>query len=203
MFGYVIVHLDGARYGHRLTKVQSAELRRARSWSKQQRLLKEMFQTPQKVQIAYHEAGHAVAAMVLGIPIKYLTLARTVDTAGVLGWDLSCEDPVPEQRLKAWGKKHMVVYFAGFAAERRFSSSSTFAGIQGDFRQAVRLARLIARSSRQLQALLKAADTRAKTIIEGNWPAVSRVARALANDGSLLEHELYTLNYCRRKTTYA
>ncbi|MDP1725534.1 MAG: hypothetical protein Q8M15_02030 [Bacteroidota bacterium] len=77
---------------------------------------------------AYHEAGHAIACLELGIPFKEISIIPNDDTVGRV---LLCECELVRQleeddtsivRLEA--EKYIVALLAGLAAQTKFDSSS-------------------------------------------------------------------------------
>ena len=150
---------------------------------------------------AYHEAGHAVAAVLLERPFSKVDIVGDQVAAGRIIYE-DRPDP-PDQSTKAqWAEHDLIVTLAGAVAQRRFSPDSDWRhGMgQGEKLTAPRsdLPRLDRPSDFQT-VILGIADlgytreaavayraelqARAEALIEDLWPAVKQVAEAL------LEHK--------------
>ena len=118
---------------------------------------------------AYHEAGHAVAASVLGTPIK----RATMDGVTTVWWTGSDQ----ARRNEA------IIAMAGAAAETRAMS---YSAEQCDELWKTVWAVDKENCKRQLGgAGTEHAMRQARWIIEDNWDAVTKVAEALEKHGTL------------------
>lgn len=131
----------------------------------------------------YHEAGHAVADARMNVRIKTVTQSyvETRDTFGTIGCD----------RL-------LVILLAGGAAERVLTNAP--ARFDGEDMRIARVllgafsAPLLPLRSEIYQRLVDAGlvwwSAVAEAEVRRHWPAIERVARALASRGTLTESQL-------------
>src|SRR5262249_1152265 len=127
---------------------------------------------------AFHEAGHAVIAHVLGAPVHHVTLQAAI---------------TPLQRATArcrW--KRALIALAGPAAEDRFQrhAPAEHAALwrsiwDGDARNAARYL--------GVDGDVVAAHRKAARLVREHWSAIERVADALAERGRLSGAEVGTL----------
>ena len=104
---------------------------------------------------AYHEAGHAVLAMVLGRPIHKVTIAPgQLQVGGVrLG---ACH--IKKGRVKAsrdWIEDEVLILLAGMVAESHFTGEYCTRGANQDLLAAKRLLQTRASNERQFERLLR------------------------------------------------
>ena len=132
--------------------------------------------------VAYHEAGHAVAAHVLGIEVEDVSI---VEDHSSLGRSIS---PLPEdfdpyaEGAEEIMKSHLVAGVAGAASEELLSgelSSITGDDLEGTTKLLMSLAGIGAQRQEDGQWVLE----RAKSILRDNWGSVQALAEAL------LQHE--------------
>ena len=147
--------------------------------------------------VAYHEAGHAVARIELGLPITSASIIPKDDSLGrVVSDNLprsvyeavefgSSLTPGQEQRIQ----KELVAALAGEAAEKRHTGRYNRVGSRQDYRRVDEWANRLHRPRtahlwvRYLQAL--AAD-----LIEGRWAAVEAIAVLLLDRETLRRSDL-------------
>jgi hypothetical protein len=126
---------------------------------------------------AYHEAGHAVAAYLLGRRIKFATHEHPV------GGCVELSDLAPNQSKRR--EKDVIVALAGTAAERRFRGGKhNRDGSESDFQAARDLVHDIATRRGEDPATvqrdrLQVALDAAKAIPETHWTAITALAKAL------------------------
>ena len=126
---------------------------------------------------AFHEAGHAVAALQFGWPIDRLTIIADVDRDGLsrgghiqITKRLEREDPA----------KAMVFALAGPAAQRRgVPRSHVQASGISDFQEVERLARIHCRTIHSERTLKRFAAQEAKALVSDAWAKVDAIAQAL------------------------
>src|SRR6185437_15760265 len=85
--------------------------------------------------VAYHEAGHAVAALLLHRPLRYVTIVPD-KARGTLGHDLT-----PRRRTIL--EREIMVLLAGEVAEREFRGWHNRVGSRSDYEKAHNCARAI------------------------------------------------------------
>lgn len=131
-----------------------------------------------KMETAYHEAGHAVVAYRFGHLASSLTIVPDPAT-GILG---------SVQTEGEWGDgstdwEQIVVLFAGSAAHRVFTSSASRLGSGQDDEKAVQLLQF------QPVGARKKLRAKALAMIKKNWPQIAAVATALVEAGTLTYDE--------------
>jgi len=128
---------------------------------------------------AYHEAGHAVMALVLGRAVHRVSIEPNTTRMGeckvARGAFRPSKDPLETDAL---------VLLAGVAAEARFSGRYAWEGAIRDLRQVRSLARSRAGSDQQAERLERRWLDKAEYLLEaeGHWQAVLTIA------SQLLEH---------------
>lgn len=148
---------------------------------------------------AYHEAGHAVAAMQLGVGIgrRGVSIIPGEDFAGfahVLKGFRGRPDLdliTGAMRLKA--ENRVIVSFAGPAAQRRFRASSvrSYHG-RSDRERAIDLLIFFASPTRELEAYLRWLHIRTENLVAGQawWLMIEAVAEALMTHKRLTSEEV-------------
>lgn len=130
---------------------------------------------------AYHEAGHAVAAFVLGVPLKSVCIVPD-PKAGNAGH-------VSLGRCRSVDAMHKlgIVAVAGEAAQRRYNPRSVRRHHGGGDRQAVVDFALDRTGGSEEQATLLARlwELQARDLVESRWDAVQLVAKALFKRNTL------------------
>ena len=128
--------------------------------------------------VAYHEAGHAVAAHVLGIEVKSVSI---VEEEGTLGRSIS---PLPRdfdpyaQGAEEVMRSHLVVGVAGAASEELLTGK--LLSIKGkDLEGATKLLMSLAAVGAQTQEDGEWARKKAKSTLRYNWESVRALAEAL------------------------
>jgi len=135
--------------------------------------------------VAYHEAGHAVAAFALGVPVQRATIVPGEESAGHIKhakifprsdspeWDTS-------YRNRGRAERSVIIFLAGDIAERHHNPKRR-RGDAGDRHAAIRLLDAFARSDDHLQKWFKALMQETDDIITSKrwWPKVEAVAQAL------------------------
>lgn len=139
--------------------------------------------------IAYHEAGHAVIALVLGLNIGRRGVTIIPDKTSVGSTDLprfwvSGGFIAPRTHVRI--ENYAVAYLAGPAAQDRFRPRSRFRG-HSDLDQAADLLGCISESSRVATARLDVAIRRARHLVGRHWSDVVAVA------GALIEHRILSM----------
>lgn len=84
---------------------------------------------------AYHEAGHAVVALVLGRPVHQVSILPDRELLGI------CQFGKPPVRpSEDWLEREMLIALAGIAAEARHSGTYNWEGANRDMQYVHRLA---------------------------------------------------------------
>lgn len=123
---------------------------------------------------AHHEAGHAVAAIVRGIPVRHATIVAGEDNAGHVR--LLARIPKTMKAMHI----HGMVALAGEAAQRRFNPRSVRRHQGGSDREAVLgFALRASGSERQAQCLVSLWQAQADDLVQLRWAAIQHVAVAL------------------------
>jgi hypothetical protein len=129
--------------------------------------------------IAYHEGGHAVAAWTFELPIDYVSIVPDERSAGRLQHG-PIQQPTAAAAIQAVSHAHLIVLYAGAAAQRRFAPRSNVAdGSNHDYGVAGLTALGSCRDPAAGHALIRWARAEAKALIAERWAAVTAVADAL------------------------
>lgn len=151
---------------------------------------------PQRLQVAYHEAGHAVAAWRKRLRIREVSIVGNEDSSGraiyhkdpLHGIRLDIDD---SDRARLRAEKAIVVALAGPAASRRHSPETYDASAEGqyegrgDFDIASDLAFHLNGSARSAEAYLGWLTVVAEDLVKADWGAIERVAAALSREETL------------------
>jgi ATP-dependent Zn protease len=128
--------------------------------------------------VAYHEAGHAVAAYTLGIEVEGVSI---MEDAGSLGRSTA---PLPEnfdpsnEGADAILENHLVTGVAGAASEELLTGElSELTG--KDLAGVAELLMSLADTGAPVQAESEEALDKAKSILRDNWGSVQALAEAL------------------------
>lgn len=156
--------------------------------------------------VCYHEAGHAVAAVALGLRLRAIEVwkdgpeclwrpdTRCTEGRAVVPWERGAA-----QRRVAWRRRYAIMLLAGHAAHdmHRPVDLRRDVGSWSDMRWVARLLRLRyvrgqtrTRHVRVMVAGLRAPRREARALLRLNWPAVRAVARALQRRGRLMGREV-------------
>ena len=125
---------------------------------------------------AYHEAGHAVAALALDRPVVKVSIQPDRDRLGICFYGKAVFRPSED-----WLEREVLLALAGMAAEARHTGTYDRAGAARDLRYAHRLAVQRAGNERQAERLERRLLAKAEHLLqrEVNWRAVERIAAAL------------------------
>ncbi len=139
-----------------------------------------------KVETAYHEAGHAVVAHFTGLAFETVSIIEDDESWG------RCRTPLPEgfqpdeqgEGSLEVLKNHLAVRFAGAAAQEIFTGG--FVEVEGnDLNGALHLVGSLAGNTDQMNAELEEARQRAKGILHREWASVEALAARLLEQGEL------------------
>lgn len=137
---------------------------------------------------AYHEAGHAVIAYLLGYKPQSATIVPTVETAGhvihanpLYGFQLDVDDS-DGARLRV--ESAITICFAGPIAQKRHNPRSwRNAHGQWDYDTIAELGLRVCGSGEQATAFIRWREIVARDMVQAHWLRIARVA------GRLLECE--------------
>jgi len=141
---------------------------------------------------AYHEAGHAVAAWALGVPVRSITIVRD----GNVSLGSVTYAPVLSKRVlqpfkfktslqgiegETAALRYAVISLAGVVSQRKYAPRSVRRGhARHDYQAVIFSAEQAGCSDEQeLKHWYRRALRRAEQLIERKWPAVEAVASAL------------------------
>ena len=149
---------------------------------------------PNTVEVAHHEAGHAVAAFVLNLSIgrKGVRIIPDDDSLGA-AYVLHQLRGNPEfemsPRMHVRLLDYAVMCLAGDAAQKKFNPRRRFAA-QGDRHCAVDLLSYISSSNEILELQFKIAHLRARGLVDVRWKEIEAVASALIERKTLNREEV-------------
>lgn len=154
----------------------------------------------QKVQIAHHEAGHAVVACRLHKFPSKVTILPNKSSSGraVFRRPLLQEGMQSDNSPRNWLRiEHdMIIAMAGPLAQRRYAPRSDWRqnrywGERGtDFDIFADLLLLQHDDEKVRDAYARYIRARAESLVENGWPAIERVAQALVDQQTLSREEL-------------
>jgi ATP-dependent Zn protease len=124
---------------------------------------------------AYHEAGHAVVALLLGRPVQWVSILPDREHLGICEFGKGAHRPSQD-----WLEREILIALAGIAAEARLTGTYAWDGARRDQQHVRRLAVQRAGERRadklQRRLLAKAEHLLAE---EGCWRAVELIATEL------------------------
>lgn len=137
-----------------------------------------------KQDVAYHEAGHAIAYFALDIPFDKICIVPDGDSAGAVhhpivddpdGWDMD------EDEKSVLIDKHVMICFAGGLAQERFSGSYDEDGCEQDRFDAIDYASRRCNSTEESEAYLNWLQIRTKNLVNHpvRWFQIQRLAEAM------------------------
>ncbi len=131
---------------------------------------------------AYHEAGHAVAALALGRPVHRVSILADREHAGTCHFGKAVFRPSED-----WLEREALIALAGLAAEARFTGVYAFDGAAKDRRYVAGLVLERAGNARKAERLERRLLSKAEHLLaqEANWRAVERIAAELLRAGAI------------------
>ncbi|MBY0231107.1 MAG: hypothetical protein K2W96_17620 [Gemmataceae bacterium] len=132
--------------------------------------------TPEQVATAYHEAGHAVAALALDRPVAKVSILPRRDFLGICAFGKAVFRPSED-----WLEREVLIALAGMAAEARHTGGYDREAAGRDLLHAGRLAKQRAGNDRRAERLQERMLAKVENLLEeeGNWSAVERIAQEL------------------------
>ncbi len=124
---------------------------------------------------AYHEAGHAVLALILGRPVRCVTIVADRESLGVCEFGKGVFRPSED-----WLEREILIALGGLAAEARFTGNYSWDAAAKDQKYVRRLAEQRA-GERRAERLQRRLLTKAEHLLddEGHWHAVELIAAEL------------------------
>jgi ATP-dependent Zn protease len=131
---------------------------------------------------AFHEAGHAVAALALGRPVHRVSVLADREHLGTCHFGKAVFRPSED-----WLEREMLIALAGLAAEARHTGAYAWEGAGRDRQYAADLARRRAGGARQAERLERRVLSKVEHLLDqpGHWEAVERIAAELLRHGAL------------------
>ncbi len=125
---------------------------------------------------AFHEAGHAVMALIFGRPIQRVSIEPDQKRLGHCAVDKGVYRP-SDDRLEA----DMLILLAGVAAEAVIAGSYNWPGAALDLQGVRRLAMMRGGAEKQAERLARRMLSRTENLLQqaGNWRAVQLIAEEL------------------------
>lgn len=123
---------------------------------------------------AYHEAGHAVAARALGLPVPDLSMIPDEDTVGTCSYAVWVEADEDGRR-----EDTAAVSLAGALAEEIAVGEFNEEIAEDDLLHAIGLADEVTEAPDERDAWLDRAQDRAEEVLRRDWAAVEALAEAL------------------------
>ncbi len=132
---------------------------------------------------AYHEAGHAVMALVLGRPVAFVSALPARQHLGICEFGKAVFRPSED-----WLERELLITLAGLAAESCYTGQYDWHAAGKDLASAERLALNRAGGhERKAQRLLRRSLAKAEHLLrqEAHWRAVERLAAELVSLGEV------------------
>ena len=130
---------------------------------------------------AYHEAGHAVMALVLDRPVQHVSVLPSRQYLGMCQFRKGVFRP-----SKDWLVHEILIALAGIAAEARHTGLYAWAGAARDLKYVRRLA-IQRAGDRQAERLERRLLAKTENLLadDNHWHAVETIARELLRLGSI------------------
>jgi ATP-dependent Zn protease len=147
---------------------------------------------------AYHEAGHAIIALVLGRPVEKVTIQGNTLRLGQCQMSNRRGSPIKDEV-----EVHALILLAGVASEARITGFFNWNGAQQDLQGIRRLARFRATTERQEERLQQRWLDKVEYMLddESTWKAIADVAKELLEKRSLSGRTVaHILNQCTKES---
>lgn len=131
--------------------------------------------------VAYHEAGHAVVALILGRPVQLVTVLPDKKRLGRVEFGKGKTKPTDD-----WLEREILIALAGVAAEARHTGRYCWEGAQQDLQGVQRLASLRA-GDQKWERLTRRMLSKVEHMLEQeeHWQAVNAIAAELIKHGEI------------------
>lgn len=138
-------------------------------------------ETEYDVATAYHEAGHAVVALTLDRPIRFVSVRPHREYVGLCGFGKAILRP-----SKDWLEEELLIALAGMAAEARHTGEYCRASAERDLRSVRRLA-IQRAGERQAARLERRILAKVENLLAGDeiWQAVEMMVVELLQRGEI------------------
>lgn len=165
----------------------------------------------QKEQIAYHEAGHAIAIYYL-VPEQKIVRATIIRRSNALGYVLSSQTEELHALPLTWYVRHTMVSLGGDVSTKIWSGGEPWTGTSGDFQSVRSMINALAAQGyfgppvhepQQMAAAWRVEDQHSKytrfwkkaesateQMLKDHWEEVEAVAQALLDKGDLSGKEV-------------
>lgn len=136
----------------------------------------------QKTLTAYHEAGHAVMALLMGRSVQKVSIIPSQNRLGVCKMQKGRVKQV-QDKLEA----EMLILLAGMAAEGRRAGKYNIAGASQDLHMVEKLAMSRSGNARQAEKLIHKTLDKTQHLLsnKGTWKAVKIIAEELLENESI------------------
>ena len=131
---------------------------------------------------AYHEAGHAIVAVLLGRPVDKVSVVRNSLRLGVCRMSKRKGAPVQDEM-----ETQALIQFAGLISEAKYTGRYNWGGAQQDLIQIRQLARYRGSSEKQMERLQRRWMDKTEYLLsdDNTWSLVERLARELVEHKTL------------------
>lgn len=133
--------------------------------------------------VAYHEAGHAVAAFYLGLRVREVSIVPDADGLGYVFWK-----PMPSSfrpdvevtpKVRDRIEREAIATLAGPCAEEKAGGNDAWRTSGSDLEDSVALLGYLCTSDDELQAYLNLVCIRARNLVERLWHSIDSLAHEL------------------------
>lgn len=145
-----------------------------------------MFDVPAREFLAFHEAGHAVMAVLLGRPIRRASIRRRQSLAGFVDFEHALAGVIEASgQHRPLIESDVLVLLAGRAAECELTLGSPPSHAGLDRENARALLHVLEDCDEVVASWMRYLLVRAQSMLQESWPLVYAVARALMREEEL------------------
>src|SRR5258708_24275848 len=135
---------------------------------------------------AYHEAGHAAAALVVGRRFRYVTIKPDLEDESLGHCQFTHRWPrhldpatASSERLERYVRKCVICALAGDTAETQFRARHNWVGGSDDWESAMKYAEAVTESTEERDAYVGWLWIRTQQLLARELPAITALAEAL------------------------